>query len=424
MPLTLYSGAPMKHVLLTTVGSAGDVYPMLGLGAGLRARGHTVTLVCAPIFEGDVRAAGLEFIPLGTLDDIRAALNEPDLWHPVKGLAVIARLAILKYMRPLYEILARYDPEKTLVVASSLAFGARLAQEARGLPLATVHLQPSILMSAHDPAELGGVGIPDWVPMGFRKAFLAGIERFTVDRLMAPDLNAFRAELGLEPVSKIFSSWMNSPELVLGFFPPWFAEPQPDWPEKMQLTGFIKHESAGGELPETVADFLDAGDPPVVFTAGSANVHGGDYFEAAVRAVETLGRRAVLLTRFPEQLPDALPPNILHAEWVPMRKLLERSASIVHHGGIGTMAQALAAGIPQLVTPLAHDQFDNANRVVRMGVGDRLDPRRFTPGRAARVLDRLLKDEDVLARAKGCSQKVDFETALADTCKFLEEEFL
>lgn len=412
----------MKQFLLATVGSAGDVYPMLGLGAGLRRRGHSVTLVCAPIFEEDVRAAGLEFIPLGTTADIQAVLDEPDLWHPVRGLEVIARLAILKYMRPLYEILESCDPERTVVVASSLAFGARLAQEALGLPMATVHLQPSILMSAHDPAELGGVGIPDWVPLGFRKGFLAGVERFTVDRIMAPDLNAFRAELGLGPVSKIFSSWMNSPELVLGFFPPWFAEPQPDWPAKMRLTGFIEHQ-AGGELPAEVAAFLDAGDPPVVFTAGSANVHGGDYFEAAVKAADLQGRRAVLLTRYPEQLPTVLPETVLHVEWAPMAALLRRSALLVHHGGIGTMAQALAAGIPQLVTPMAHDQFDNANRVVRMGVGDRVDPRRFTPGRAAQVLDRLLKDEEVFAKAKECSEKVDFETALEDACKLLEEEF-
>jgi rhamnosyltransferase subunit B len=411
-----------KQFLLTTVGSAGDVYPMLGLGAGLRRRGHKVTLVCAPLFEEEAHTAGLEFIPLGTMADVEAAFNEPDLWHPVKGLEVIARLAILKYMRPLYEILEPCDPADTCVVASSLAFGARLAQEARHIPLATVHLQPSILMSAYDPAELGGIRTPDWVPLGVRKAFLAGIERVTVDRIMAPDLNAFRAELGLDPVTRLFSGWMNSPELVLGFFPPWFAELQPDWPAKMRLTGFIEHQ-AGGELPAEVAAFLDAGDPPVVFTAGSANVHGAGYFEAAVEAVGRLGRRAVLLTRFSEQLPAHLPATVLHVEWAPMGALLLRSALLVHHGGIGTMAQALAAGIPQLVTPLAHDQFDNANRVVRLGVGDRLDPRRFTPERAARVLDRLLNDEGVLAKAKECSEKVDFETALENTCKVLEEEF-
>ena len=124
--------------------------------------------------------------------------------------------------------------------------------------------------------------------------------------------------------------------------------------------------------------------PNCSMTPGSAMRHAQEFFAESVAACQRLGRRGLLLTRFAEQVPTDLPETIRHLEYVPFSRVLPRAAALVHHGGIGTTAQALAAGIPQLVMPLAHDQPDNAARLERLGVGRTIAPRRYRAARAAR----------------------------------------
>ena len=169
-----------------------------------------------------------------------------------------------------------------------------------------------------------------------------------IDPLLGPSINELRQELGIEsPARGIFRDWNLSPQLVLGLFPEWFAPTQPDWPGQVALTGFPlwdQPEAAG--LPVEVDEFLRGGEPPIVFTPGSAMAHGQEFFQAAVEACQSLGRRGILLTKYPQQLPPALPADVRHFSFVPFSQLLPRAAALVHHGGIGSSAQGLAAGLP------------------------------------------------------------------------------
>ncbi len=410
------------HIILSTVGSAGDVHPVIGLGLALKERGHQTTLITNPYFQTLIESEGLPFLPLGEAEDYLRMVNNPDLWHPQKAFEVVAKGGLLPATGELYQHLTAFDPANTLVVTSGLAFGARLAQEKLGFRMVTAHLQASMFMSAHDPAEMGGVRLPEWLPLGFRRGYLSFIEEKFVDAVVMPELNAIRAGLGLPPASHLFSRWMHSPDLVLGMFPAWYAPPQPDWPQNTHLPGFIEYKTGDQTLSPDVAAFLEAGDPPVVFTPGSAMRHGTKFFRAALDACQTLGCRAILLTRYRDHLPRTLPEGALHAEWVPMGTLLPRVAALVHHGGIGTTAQALAAGIPHLIMPLAHDQPDNANRIKALGVGDRLNPRQFNARNLTKKLDYLLHDAQVQANCKAYARKVDFEQALQKTCEMIETQ--
>jgi UDP:flavonoid glycosyltransferase YjiC (YdhE family) len=103
-------------------------------------------------------------------------------------------------------------------------------------------------------------------------------------------------------------------------------------------------------------------------------MHGARMFRAAIEACRLLGERGLLLTRFAQQLPAPLPAFVHHCDYAPFRKLFPRCGAVVHHGGVGTTAQALAAGIPQLILPMAWDQPDNARRVKRLGAGQWLLP--------------------------------------------------
>ena len=408
-----------RRVLLATIGSAGDVHPLLGLGRALRRRGHPVTLLATAVFETPARRLGLDFLPLGTRADYERGIRDPDLWHPIRGFRVIAERAILPAIRPIYEAVVAHDPATTTVVASVLCVGARIAQEHRGFPLVTHHLQPSLLWSLEQPPVLAGPRL-DWLP----RPLLALLHRLLVDRivdpLLAPPVNAVRADLGLPPVRDLLFGWGNSPQGVVGLFPAWFAPPQLDWPPQVHLTGFPLFDPEPEDVKSDPLAELGAGPAPLVATPGSAMVHGRAFFAAVIEASQRLGRPAILLTRHPEQLPRPLSPGIVHRAYIPLRTVLPQAAALIHHGGIGSAAQALAAGIPHLVMPMSHDQPDNAARLRRLGVGAALSPGQFTGRRAAAAVERLLGSAAVAERCRALAARCDGEAALADTSRLIE----
>ena len=229
-----------------------------------------------------------------------------------------------------------------------------------------------------------------------------------IDRVFGVPLNAYRAKLGLAPMSGVFKQWCHSPQCTIGLFPDWFAAPQPDWPKQTVLTGFPLFERAERPLPLSpeLEAFLREGSKPIVFTPGSAMVHGHSFFIAAAQACKILGRRGVLLTRHAEQIPSHLPEGVIHVPYAPVSAsiLLPLSAALVHHaGGIGSTAQAMACGVPQLMMPMGFDQPDNARRIQNLGVGDELAPKQFTADAVARKLEGLLTSASVAAacRASG-----------------------
>jgi rhamnosyltransferase subunit B len=399
------------HVVLATLGSAGDVLPFVAVGSELRARGHRVSVMANPVFRGLVESAGLELVATGTVADFERVTSDPRLWSPTRSFRTVVEQAVLPAMRPVHEFVAGLDPTRTVVAASVLTLGARTAHDRHGHPLVGVHLQPSAFLSAYDNAELGPVRAPSWLPRQVQAARLAAVDRWASDRLLAPPVNAFRAGLGLPPVTRVLGRWAPSPQSNLGLFPDWFAPVRPDWPVNMRLAGFVPagdegSGAPGGGLPTALEAFLDAGAPPVVVTFGSSMRHARRLFAAAVAANRRRGRRTVVLTRFRDQVPDPLPAGAIHVEWVTMPRLLPRVAAVVHHGGIGTVAQVLRAGAPHLVVPFTHDQPDNANRLVRLGVAERLGPRRFTPEAAGAALDRLLRP-DLRRRCAGYAARID-----------------
>lgn len=379
------------HFLFSTFGSAGDVFPLLGLALELRRRGHRVTLATNEHFAGLAAEHDVPFVVLGDEAGFQACIRHPDLWHPQRSFAHVVS-SMQPVMKRLYEIYVQQAANGPLVgITSCFGFGALLAQEKLQVPVITVHLQPSVIWSDYAPPTLAGVRGPRW----FKSLMFRIGERFFVDPVICPFLNAWRRELGLPPVSRIVR-WWNSPLGVLCLFPEWFAPPQPDWPRPLMMADFpLWNPRADEPLEADVSAYLAAGEPPIAFTPGSSNVHGQRFFAAALEACQTLGRRGIFLTQYPEQLPAALPPGIAHFRYVPLDRLLPRCAAFVHHGGIGSMSQALLAGIPQVLMPLAHDQFDNAARVRKLGVGASLPEPRFTGRRLVAALQPLLNSRAV-----------------------------
>jgi len=413
--------------LLITLGSHGDVHPYIGLGMELSRRGHRVVVVTNAHFASLVRAAGLEFDPLGDETFFREGIKDVDLWHPMRGWKRVFTWGLLPWVRPTYDLIERYwkDTNHDLaLVASSLALGARMAHDKLGVPYATVHLAPGIFRSNIDPPRLPNLPFLHLLPIFARRHVWEGGDKYVLDPLLAPSINATRKELGMDPVSGIVNQWWNSPMLVIGFFPAWFASVVSDWPKQVVLTDFPMYdESDVAPLDPALDAWLEPGDKPIAFTPGSAMVHGHRFFDTAVRACTILNRRGILLTRHADQIPKDLPPSVRHVAYAPFSTLLPRCSAIVHHGGIGTTAQALKAGVPQLIMPMSHDQPDNAHRLRRLGVGDALKPSKFKPRAVAKKLHALLASPTVAQAVERVRQKFAASNGITLTCDVLEKTF-
>jgi UDP:flavonoid glycosyltransferase YjiC (YdhE family) len=386
-------------VLIVAAGSHGDVLPFVGLGRELQGRGHEVRLFASGAFAAMASEAALPFTEVLSSAEYQRFLADRDATDPTKGLALLAQAVIGTQRRCLALLERECEPGRTLVVGSSLAWATRLLGEMQGVPVATVHLAPSWFRSNHRAPSFGPLGHLERAPAIVKRLLWRLMDRRFLDPLFTAPFNALRAERGLPPLSRLFHRWIHEADLCLGLFPAWFAPRQPDWPAGLQLAGFPLYDHGGdARLPPDVERFLDAGEPPVAFTAGTANASSHAFFDASVRACQLSGRRGLLLTQHAVQLPAALPQQVAHFGYVPFKALLPRLSALVHHGGIGTTSQALLAGVPQLVRPMGFDQFDNARRVLALGVARQLLPRRYKPAAVARALDGLATGPSIRAR--------------------------
>ncbi|WP_193213223.1 glycosyltransferase [Luteolibacter marinus] len=409
------------RILIYAMGSAGDVHPFVGVGKALQARGHEVILLTSAMFDGMVRRAGLEMRAMGTVEDFERIQADPDLWHPRRALSAVIRNAVdPSYQRILDATRDLHQPGNTVILASSLAWATLTVRELLDIPVITVHLAPSLFISSYRQPVLPGAPVGQNAPRWMKRIqwWCAGK---VVDHHALPALNRFRAEHGLTPSKDLLTGW-HSPDRVIALFPDWFGPPQPDWPAQVRQTGFPLFDEKGQhELPPDLDHFLDDGDPTVVFTPGSAMDRGHEFFAEAVKALRMLGKRGILLSRFSKTIPADLPAGVRHFTYLPFSEVLPRAGALGYHGGVGTCAQTLQAGIPHLVQPMAHDQLDTLSRVRDLGVGDGLVPRHFTAKNIAGVLDRLLHDPAMKQRARAIAERFDPAGWMTGTCDLVEQ---
>lgn len=410
--------------MMTPVGSAGDNFPFIGLGAELARRGHRVSVVTNDHYAGLCAACGLELISIGTEDEFKKIISNPEIWHPQRGFATVMSMIGEQNAR-VFDVVAKKreaNPGTTVVVAHTLDFASRAISEKFAMPLVSVHLQPSIMRTVHELPTMNGKTNFSWLPKWVKRIVWRMADKMMLDKHAGPVANAMREKVGLGPVKRIFRDYIHSPTLSLGLWPEWFAAAQPDYPQQFKLTGFPLFDANGGETVGTeVAAFLDAGEPPIVFTPGSANVHAGEFFQASVEALRQLKRRGMLLTRHAEQVPANLPEGVAHFGFAPLSRILSQCAALVHHGGIGTTAAALAAGVPQVIMPLSHDQPDNAARVEELGVGATLFPKKFTGPRLANVLTELLAYPAVRTAGAKCATLSLSDNAISESANLIEQ---
>ena len=402
----------MSRIVLSTFGSLGDLHPYLAVGRALAAQGHIACIATSPDYADAVQAAGLEFAPVGpsiaSFGD-RAQLAER-LFHPLRGPERLLRELVMPHLRATHADLARAAAGADLLVSHPLTFTVPLVARERRVPWVSTVLAPMSFLSRHDPPHMAGGNLLRLAHRGgpgIYRAFL-GLVRRATRRWEAP-LHEYRRELGLAPTREVLLfEGQFSPWGTLALFDAALAARQRDWPARTQVCGMPLYDGPPAEAATLTAlrRFLDAGEPPLVFALGSSAVWiAGDYWQAAVQAAQALGRRAILLTG-PETL-ASLPHDIRAFPYLPYSVVFPHAAAVVHQGGIGTLAQALRSGRPQLITPVSFDQPDNAARAAALGVARVLPFRRVSARRLQRHLAALLAEGSYAQAARDARQRLD-----------------
>jgi len=414
-----------KRVVLSTFGSFGDVHPYVALALELRRRGHRPVLATSGVYREKAEALGLELHP------VRPDLPSPDdpeavrelvaaLMDERKGTERVFDL-LLPHLREIYEDLLEAARGADLLLTHPLPFVGPIVAQKTGVRWVSSVLAPISLFSVYDPPVLPQA---PWLHRAMRLSpslvrFFLRLGELKFRRLVEP-VYRLRRELGLPRGGNPILEGQHSPTLVLALFSKVLAAPQPDWPAHTLVTGFPfydRRDRAGdvGGADPALLEFLDAGEPPVVFTLGSSAVFAaGDFYRDSVEAALSLGRRALLLIGEERNRPSAaLPAGVAAFEYAPYSEVFARAAAVVHQGGVGTTGQALRAGVPQLVVPFGHDQFDNGERVARLGCGRALPRRRYDARSAARELRALLGDGGHAARAAEVGHEVRSEDGAA-----------
>lgn len=413
-----------KRIVFATFGSLGDLYPYVAVAQELARRGHHPVIATFEEFRENVETAGVGFAPMRpdmTRFGDKAALMEK-LVDPWRGPELMIRGMFMPHLRESYEDLSRACRGADLLVTHPLAFAGPLLAQKEGLPWASSGLAPMTMFSAIDPSLFPAAA---WM-LQVRKLGVAPYRwLFNIPRAMArrweKPLREFRAELGL-PATDFISLFEGqfSPRLHLALFSRALAVPQPDWPAGTVVCGFPRYDGAqpDARTHDELETFLAAGEPPVVFGLGSSAVMvAGDFWRSAIAAVEKLGRRAILLTGAPPENLGLLPATVKAFQYLPYSKVFPRALATVHSGGIGTLAQALAAGRSQLIVPVAFDQPDNARRTVALGIARAIPFRKVGTDALARELAALLAEPDCAARARAIGagiEKEDGARAAAD----------
>jgi rhamnosyltransferase subunit B len=337
----------MPNIVLVTQGTGGDLYPFIEICAALKLRGHRITLITNQQFESKVKEYGLDFSPVENIDPGSFA----------------------SWMCLFNKIKERCGGEKTALVSHINAnLVSQTTAEKLGLSYVTIYTAPYFVMR------------------------MAVIEHILTAE--ADTINLYRAKLRL-PAVHDWRAWLRAPKWKLGLWPDWFAlNNEEDWPFEVTPVGFIcNREIEIGHVPDDLKAFISEGEPAILITHGTSMPYKPDFFYASIEACRILNRKAILVTMYDELASACMQGNVRKYKYLPFASVLPYMAAIVHHGGIGTLNQALMAGIPQLVLGYGYDRPDNGARVQRMGVGETLAPFRWYPNDVAESLRRILRAE-------------------------------
>ena len=390
----------MPRILFSTLGSLGDLYPLLAVARALRDRGTECLFAVhsdqVPLVDGE----GFAVMPNSyTLADFAGSigLSEDEVIRKTFSDPNFLFRDILPFdLENVARQICAWMGEVDLVATTFQAEAARLAAETAEVPIASLILQPMMVFDPSQPPLIPAmppvVARPGRVGQLWNRAVLS-LGLFTIRMAHGHRVNRVRQALELPKHTGV--PWFEpgiAPRLSVGLYPAFLHDHAPDLTPPVTIAGFVPYNGPEAALDPELDAFLDAGTAPIVFTLGSnATFLDQDFYAQSLAAARDLGQRCVLLTGAGWD-GTATGDDVIQRDYVPHHLLFERASMIVHHGGIGTFCRAMAAGKPQLIVPFGTDQPDNAARAERMGFARTLPAGAYSVEKASGLIGALLND--------------------------------
>lgn len=407
------AAATTGSYIFTLLGTGGDIWPGVMIAAELQRRGHAVVVLSYDYFADEIARAGVPFVAIGSAAEYLAQVTTARFWErhgTSKGLDENGYLRLA--LRPVYDYIVSRLAEVPLLVCTRNAYGARFAAEKFGLPVLCLAFSSTQFASA----ERFPYSAPSLarLPLWMRRISMALGDQLYNQPLLKK-LNPLRKSVHLPTVRRMRPwSFFGTPSLAL--YPSWYNDVTDLAHYGVRQANFVFARSdEGAPLPDELTNFLQAGEPPVAFTFGTGVAHVREVFEKAVAALSALGMRGLFITKFGQNLPADVGQSLV-VPYADFAALLPRVALLVHHGGVGTAAQAIRAGVPQLIIPLAFDQPDNAHRFKTLGLAEFLPSQKFPVAALVEAIrralsnvsrDRLMELRQVLLRNDGSALAAD-----------------
>lgn len=415
-------------IVLSTFGSLGDLHPMIALGLELKSRGFAVTIAAMEFYREKIETTGLGYSPMRPHFDTDNRALAREMMDAKKGPEIMIREIIFPQLFEMFEDLMEAVKDADLLVTGEVVYAAKSVAEKSGIKWISTSLSPISLLSSHDPNVYPTALWYEYLhflPVAFHRT-LFNFMRGTISDWFEP-YKSFRREIGLDENHDPVFLGKYSDLLHLVMFSKVLAKPQPDWHSPSLQTGFCFYDGQrdSGKMPEDLQEFLNAGEPPIVFTLGSAAVlDAGNFFEESAKAAKILNRRAVLLYGTVNDAPAGLSESIVGFDYAPFSRVFPKASIIVHQGGIGTTGQVLRSGIPALIMPFSHDQFDNAARCRKIGAAETISRENYTAENAAKMLKKILSDAGYSSKAKEAGKTIGGENGTLTACDAIEEILL
>jgi rhamnosyltransferase subunit B len=387
----------MARIVVTTFGSTGDLNPFIALGLALRANGHDVIFAVEANFQQQLGLLGFPVRLLtGDQENALAPFRHQIFTNdqPLTSLKLLVDHYILPALPAKVTELREMCQQADLLISVAPQFAASIVADLLLIPWISVILTPSTLPSASIAAQPLAVQLPAFLqPWTNRFSWFVG--GMFLRRIVDSPVNQIRRSFHVPPRSNLMWTGNLSPRFTALAVSSALVPRPDDWPQYVQLTGFCFWDKpADWQFPEALKAFLHGDKPIVAVTAGSVAPEERDvflsYYQTSIESILACGARALVInapedTLFPERQED-----VLQLPFAPFSEVFPACAAVIHHGGIGTIAQCLRAGVPSLVVPGGVDQPFNAAQVVQRKAGLWISRKHYTTRRAEQALHALL----------------------------------
>ena len=416
------------RIAIIALGSRGDVQPYIALGKGLQSAGHAVRLITHENYERLVNSHGLEFWPVrGNVQEfaespeMRALLEKGNFITLMNHAAKTAHETILAWAK---DGLPAVQGMNGIVAGLGAVFLGLALAEKLDIPLIQAYYVPFT-----PTGEFSGALLPPGISRlgGTANRLSHHLTRQVLWQQGRSADTAARRQILHLPTAPFFGPFkadaMKNP-ILYGFSPSVIAKPA-DWQSNIHVTGYWFLEDETGWQPSpALEEFLQRGTPPIYIGFGSMSSRKpAETADLILNALAETGQRAVLLSGWSGLQVVNLPDNVFVVESIPHDWLFDRVQAVVHHGGAGTTAVGLRAGVPSIIIPFFADQPFWGQRVADLGVGPQPIPRKqLTVARLAEAIQTALHDSAMRQRAKALAAQIRAENGVQRAVEIIQAE--